>query len=96
MLSYFQRTAEENLIPDGKLQRFRAHKVKVKSKPKLEISADGISLGTGTCIIKMHKRALRVFVPPIGLGGEKSQAEGEEELAAPLSPFIKQNKESSS
>lgn len=95
VLSYFQRTAEENLIPDEKLQRFRAHKVKVKSTPKLEIAADGISLGKGSCTIKMHRRALRVFAPPIGLGDEKSQADGEEELSAPLSPFIKQNKESS-
>ncbi|HEY5557355.1 diacylglycerol/lipid kinase family protein [Acetobacterium sp.] len=95
VLSYFQRTAEENLISDGKLQRFRAHKVKVKSTPKLEIAADGISLGKGSCTIKMHRKALRVFVPPIGLGAEKSQEDGEEELSAPLSPFIKQNKESS-
>jgi len=95
VLSYFARTAEENLIPDGKLQRFRAHKVKIESTPKLEIAADGISLGKGTCVIKMHRGALRVFAPPIGLGNEKSQADGEEELSAPLSPFIKPNKESS-
>ena len=95
VLSYFARTAEENLIPDGKLQRFRASKVKIESTPKLEIAADGISLGKGTCIIKMHRGALRVFAPPIGLGDEKPQADGEEELSAPLSPFIRQNKESS-
>ena len=95
VLSYFARTAEENLIPDGKLQRFRASKVKVESTPKLEIAADGISLGKGTCVIKMHRGALRVFAPPIGLGDEKHQADGEEELSAPLSPFIKPNKDSS-
>jgi len=95
VLSYFARTAEENLIPDGKLQRFRASKVKIESTPKLEIAADGISLGKGTCVIKMHRGALRVFAPPIGSGDEKHQADGEEKLDAPLSPFIKPNKESS-
>ena len=95
VLSYFARTAEENLIPDGKLQRFRARKVKIESTPKLEIAADGISLGKGTCVIKMHQGALRVFAPPIGLGNEKHQADGEEELSAPLSPFINPNNESS-
>jgi len=95
VLSYFARTAEENLIPDGKLQRFRAHKVKIESTPKLKIAADGISLGKGTCVIKMHKGALRVFAPPISLGDEKPQADVKDELSAPLSPFIKQNKESS-
>lgn len=95
VLSYFARTAEENLIPDGKLQRFRASKIKIESTPKLKIAADGISLGKGTCVIKMHRGALRVFAPPIGSGNEKSQADGEEELSAPLSPFIKPNKESS-
>jgi len=95
VLSYFARTAEENLIADGKLQRFRARKVKIESTPKLEIAADGISLGKGPCIIKMHRGALRIFAPPIGAGNEKPQKVGEEELDAPLSPFIKPNKKSS-
>ena len=95
VLSYFARTSKEGLIPDGKLQRFRASKVKVKSSPKLEIAADGISLGTGTAVIKMCRGALRVFAPPIGAGAEKPQEEKAEALSAPLSPSVKTNEESS-
>jgi len=95
VLSYFARTSKEGLVPDGKLQRFRASKVKVKSSPKLEIAADGISLGKGTAVIKMCRGALRVFAPPIGAGAEKPQEEKAEALSAPLSPFVKTNEESS-
>jgi len=88
VLSYFARTAEEHLIPDGKLQRFRASRVKIKSKPKLEIAADGIFLGKGKAVIKMRHGALRVFAPDVGSGVEKSKGEKLSELPAPLSPFI--------
>jgi len=91
VLSYFARTAEESLIPDGKLQRFRASTVKIKSKPKLEIAADGISLGKGTAVIKMRRGALRVFAPAVGSGDEKSKVGKLAELDAPLSPFVENN-----
>jgi diacylglycerol kinase (ATP) len=91
VLSYFARTSKEGLIPDGKLQRFRASKVKVKTSPKLEIAADGVILGKGTAVIKMCRGALRVFAPPIGAGDEKPQEEKSEALPAPLSPFVRTN-----
>ena len=91
VLSYFARTADEHLIPDGKLQRFRAHTVKIKSKDNLEIAADGISLGKGTAIIKMLHGALRVLAPAVGSGVEKSKAEKLSELDAPISPFVENN-----
>jgi len=94
ILSYFARTSNEDLIPDGKIQRFRASKIKVKSSPELEIAADGILLGKGTAVIKMCTGALRVFAPPIGAGDEKPQEQKVEELAAPLSPLVKTNEES--
>ena len=85
------KIAEENLIPDGKLQRFRASTVKIKSKTKLEIAADGISLGKGTAVIKMRHGALRVYAPAVGSGDEKSKVEKLAELDAPLSPFVENN-----
>ncbi len=95
VLSYFVRTSNEDLIPDGKLQRYRARKVKVKSTPDLDIAADGVSLGTGTAVIKMCPGALRVFAPPVGAGTERPQEEEAEAFSAPLSPFVKTDKESS-
>lgn len=91
ILSYFVRTADENLIPDGKLQRFRAKTVKIKSEDNLEIAADGISLGKGTAVIKMHHGALRVIAPAVGSGAEKSKEQKLSELDAPLSPFVEKD-----
>ncbi len=71
ILSYFARTANEGLIPDGKLQRFRAQKIVVKSNPKLEVAADGVSLGTGKAVIKICPQALRVFAPAAKLSMTK-------------------------
>jgi diacylglycerol kinase (ATP) len=91
VLSYFVRTAAEHIVPDGKLQRFRASTVKIKSKDNLEIAADGISLGKGTAVIKMRHGALRVFAPAVGSGAEKSKEQKLSELDAPLSPFVEKN-----
>lgn len=90
VLSYFARTSKEGLIPDGKLQRFRARKIKIKTKPKLEIAADGITLGKGKAVIKINHAALRIFAPPVGEGAEKplEQHTDAGELAAPLSPRV--------
>ena len=93
VISYFAGTSEESLIPDGKLQRFRASTVKIKSNPKLEISADGISLGKGTAVIKMLRGALCVLAPAAGSGEEKTKEKTSAELAAPLSPFVENNDE---
>ncbi|HEY5587133.1 MAG TPA: diacylglycerol kinase family protein [Ruminiclostridium sp.] len=91
VLSYFARTSKEELIPDGKLQRFRASKIKIKSSPKLEIASDGVTLGKGKAVIKMCPGALSVFCPPIGEGDEVPKEQKAEELAAPLSPLDKNN-----
>lgn len=93
VLSYFARTSKEDLIPDGKLQRFRASKIKIETFPKLEIAADGIILGKGTAVIKMCSGALRVFAPQMCEGDEKMQGKKVEELPAPLSPLVKTNEE---
>jgi hypothetical protein len=62
--------------------------VKIKSKPKMEIAADGISLGKGTAVIKMHRGALRVFTPSVGSGEEQPKGKESGEFAAPISPFV--------
>lgn len=95
VLAYFAKTAKDGKTPDGKLQRFRARKVKVETTPKLEISADGVKMGTGKAVIKMCPGALRVLTPPVGAGAEKPQVENGDSLSAPLSPFIEKDKESS-
>lgn len=86
LVSYFARTAHEGLIEDGKIQRYRARKIKIKTDPKLDIAAEGILLGKGKAKIKLLPRALRVIAPELSAGTEKPQsAVSTEELPAPVS-----------
>jgi diacylglycerol kinase (ATP) len=87
VLKYFANTSKEGAVPDGKLQRFRARKVKIKSSPKLEVAADGILLGKGKVTIKICRDALRVFAPKVGAGAERPAEENGKDLPAPLSPI---------
>ena len=89
LLAYFAKTAHERPTPDGKIQRYRARKLKIKTDPKLDIAAEGILLGRGKAKIKILPRALRVIAPEPGRGAEKPQsAESMEELQAPVSTEV--------
>ena len=85
LVSYFAKTAHEGVVEDGKIQRYRASKVKIKTSPKLDVAAEGILLGKGKAKIKVLPRALRVIAPEPGTGAEKPQsAVVMEELPAPV------------
>ena len=86
LLSYFARSANEASIPDGKIQRYRARKIKIKTSPKLDIAAEGIILGKGTAKIKVLPSALRVLAPEPGKGTEKPLKKATKDLPKPLSP----------
>jgi diacylglycerol kinase (ATP) len=85
LLAYFANSANEGMASDGKIQRFRAHKIKIKTDPKLDIAAEGILLGKGRAKIKVLPRALIVIAPEPAAGTEQSQAVVMEELPAPVS-----------
>jgi diacylglycerol kinase (ATP) len=86
LLSYFAKSAHEGLTEDGKIQRYRARKVKIKTSPKLDVAAEGILLGKGKAKIKLLPQVLRVIAPEPGAGAEKPQsAVVLEELPAPVS-----------
>jgi diacylglycerol kinase (ATP) len=85
LLAYFARTINEGEVPDGKIQRYRARKIKIRTDPKLDIAAEGIMLGQGKAKIKLLPRALRVIAPDPGVGAEKPQAETAQEVPAPVS-----------
>lgn len=95
LLAYFARSANQREVPDGKIQRYRARKIKIKTDPKLEIAAEGIVLGRGKAKIKVLPRALRVIAPEPGTGAEKPQTEIPQELPAPVSASIGAEPESS-
>jgi diacylglycerol kinase family enzyme len=58
---YYASMVEGGYSGNGKVQRYQARKLKVKSTPKAPISADGIELGKGTVTIKILPGALRVI-----------------------------------
>ena len=89
LISYFLKTAHEGEISDGRIQRYKAKKIKVKTTPKLDIAAEGILLGKGTARIKVLPGALRILAPEVGKGAEKPLKETTVALPEPLSPVTK-------
>ena len=87
LINYFLRTLNVNEVPDdGRIQRYRARKIKIKTIPPLDISGEGIIVGHGKATIKVVPKALRVIAPEVGTGAEKPQAEIAKELPEPVSP----------
>ncbi len=85
LLGYFVKSANEGFTPDGRIQRYRARKIKIKTSPKLDIAAEGILLGKGTASIKVLPRFLRVIAPEPGPGTERPLGKIIKELPEPLS-----------
>lgn len=88
LLTYSTKVMNKIGIDDGKIQRYRARKVTIKSKPKLEAMADGVMLNKGKVKIKVHPGTLRVFAPKVGTGVEKPPAETGADLPAPIAPVV--------
>jgi diacylglycerol kinase (ATP) len=86
LLNYFIKTANEGTTPDGRIQRYRAKKIKVKTSPKLDISSEGIIVGRGTAWIKLLPGAMRVIAPEVGAGAEKPQDKEVKNMPVPVSP----------
>src|SRR6266487_2432534 len=57
LLAYFAKSANERVTSDGKIQRYRARKVKIKTEPKLDVAAEGVFLGQGKAKIKVLPHA---------------------------------------
>jgi YegS/Rv2252/BmrU family lipid kinase len=63
LLAYYAKIMNEGYSENDKVQRFRARKVEVKTSPKLDILADGITLGQGKVEIKSRQAAVTVIAP---------------------------------
>jgi len=61
LLRYYAAVMDGGYSGDGKVQRYQARKLKIKTSPKLDVMADGVSLGKGTVTIKVRPNALRVI-----------------------------------
>jgi len=73
LLGYYAAVMDGGYSGDGKVQHYRARKIKVKSSPKLDIMADGIDLGKGTVTIKVRPAALRVITAKLSPAMENAQ-----------------------
>ena len=58
---YYASMMDGGYSGKGKIRRYQARKLKVKSTPKMKVMADGIELGEGMVTIEMHPGALRVI-----------------------------------
>ena len=70
LVGYYAKMIDGSYSGNGKVQRYQARKLKVKSSPELKVMADGIDLGKGTVTIKMWPGALRVIAAKKSLGME--------------------------
>jgi diacylglycerol kinase (ATP) len=63
LMGYYAKVMDGGYSGNGKVQRYQARKLQVKSSPKLKVMADGTELGKGTVTIKIRPGALRVITP---------------------------------
>lgn len=95
LLAYFARTVDQNLPPDGSIERYRARRIKIRSSPPLDIAAEGMIMGKGSAKIKVLPGALKVIAPEPGMGAEKPPQDEIEQLPAPVAMTVGESAEAS-
>lgn len=48
-------------LPDARIQRFRARKIAITTKPAMPVMADGVFVGNGSVTVTLHPRRLSVM-----------------------------------
>ena len=76
LLGYYAAVMDGGYSGDGNVQHYQARKIKVKTSPRLDVMADGKSLGKGTITIKVLPGAVRVITTGkiAGLGNYREGA----------------------
>jgi len=83
LVGYYAKVMDGGYSGNGKVQRYQARKLKVKSSPRLKVMADGVELGKGTATIKIRSGALRVIAPEKNPEQAKTQKDGTEMKSMP-------------
>ncbi len=91
LLGYYAKVMDGGYSGDGKVQRYQARKLKVKSSPRLKVMADGIELGKGTVTIKMLPGALRVITAEKEPGLVILQKDGSKMTPVPVPAAVENN-----
>ncbi|HLO32210.1 MAG TPA: diacylglycerol kinase family protein [Anaerolineales bacterium] len=91
LIRYYAAVMDGGYSGDGKVQRYQARKIKVKTSPKLDVMADGVELGKGTVKIKVRKNALRVITAEQSPGVGIPLKDAVETQPVPVSPTVEKN-----
>ena len=63
VISYLAAISGEKEASAPKVERYQVRKIKITTRPKQDIMADGVMLGKGKATIKVRKNALKVITP---------------------------------
>lgn len=88
LFAYFGKVMNGGRTEDGKIQRYRANKVRVTTSPELEVLADGIMLGKGALKVKVRRGGLRIIVPEEAEDLASYMKKASQRLPAPVSPVL--------
>ncbi len=61
LLGYYAKVMDGGYSGDGKVQRYQARKLNIKSSPRMKVMADGVELGKCPVTIRIRPGALRVI-----------------------------------
>ena len=91
LLGYYAKVMDGGYSGDGKVQRYQARKLKIKSSPRMKVMADGIELGKGPVTIKMRPDALRVITAEKSPGLTVLQNDGSKMMPVPVPTPVENN-----
>jgi len=91
LISYYAAVMDGGYSGEGKVQRYQARKLKIKTSPKLDVMADKVALGKGTVTIKVRPGALRVITTKKSPDLESSQKDEVRLLAKPVPAIAGRN-----
>jgi diacylglycerol kinase family enzyme len=61
LLRYYAAMMDGGYAGDGKILHYQVKKLKIKTSPRLDVMADGVSLGKGTVKIKVRPGAIQII-----------------------------------
>ncbi len=86
LLAYYAQIRSEGFSANEKVQRYRASKLEIKTKPKMDVMADGVMLGKGKVEIKSKPGAVWMITPEDHVAPPALIKSTAEELPAPVAP----------
>ncbi len=93
LLRYYASIMDGGYSGDKKVQHYQARKLKIKTSPKLDVMADGVTLGKGTVKIKVQPGALRVITNIENSRSKNPESDEAERMPEPENKKKKQDRQ---